>query len=109
MILAGFIKKGIAISLAGFVLSHLAILADHLYMMNAETYPQWASTPIVIESDGDGGDKALSKLCGKPGGWDYYYKQNGVFMRCSTIITGSSWRPKTYLILNIDQLANENM
>jgi len=108
MTAAGFIKKAIGLSLVGFVLSYLVILADHLYMVNADTYPQWASEPIVIASDGDGGDKALSALCAKPGGWNYYVKNNGVFMRCSTIITGSTLRPKTYLILNIDQLASEN-
>ena len=86
---------------------YVAVLADHIYMVNSSTYPLWLTQAVTIESAGDAGIEGFSELCGGVGGWDFYQKENGDFMRCSTIFTGSIGRPKTYLIENYNALADD--
>jgi hypothetical protein len=95
-------------ALAGLVLAYFFALADHLYMVNGTSYPVGLSKPVTIKSMGDRGIEGLTELCGGVGGWQFYPKDNGVFMRCKTMVTGSYWRPTTYLIENYDQLASES-
>lgn len=95
-------------SLAGLALWYVFVLGDHVYMVNAETYPLWGSESVTIKSTGDSGIEGFTELCGGGGGWTFYGKANGNFLRCSTVFTGSMSRPKTYLIENYDQLADEN-
>lgn len=102
------VNQAFAIAFVCAILAFGGVLADHLYMANAETYPEWASEPIVIEPHSDNGIEGISQLCGHRGGWEFYAKVNGVFLRCSTIMTGSLGRPKTYLIKNIDQLVDQS-
>jgi len=93
---------------AGLVMWFVYVVYDQLYMLTADTYPVWLSTSVTVKSSGDSGIDGLTELCGGVGGWTFYAKENGVFMRCSTILTGSLGRPTTYLIDNYDQLANES-
>lgn len=85
----------------------VALMMDHLYMVNGSEYPKALSTPVTVLSNGDAGIEGFSDLCNNRGGWDFYNKENGHFMRCTTILTGAFSWPKTYLIENYDQLANE--
>ena len=94
-------------SIAGVALWYGFIFADHVYMVNGASYPLWASESVTVKSTGDSGIEGFTEMCGGVGGWTFYIKENGSFMRCSTIITGSIGRPKTYLIENYDQLADE--
>jgi hypothetical protein len=92
---------------AGLALWFLCVLADHLYMLHGATYPAWLSESVTIKSTGDRGIEGFTELCGGVGGWDFYHKENGNFMRCKTILTGSYARPTTYRIENYAQLADE--
>jgi hypothetical protein len=96
------------VAIAGLALWFVSVTADHLYMVHGATYPVWLSKAVTIKSTGDSGIEGLTELCGGVGGWSFYDKANGHFLRCTTIVTGSLARPTTYLIENYDQLAEEN-
>lgn len=85
----------------------MAVFIDHLYMVNGDSYPEIFSNRVTVASHGDAGIDGFTALCGGRGGWDFYQKENGRFMRCSTIITGSVTWPTTYLIENANELSAE--
>ena len=89
-----------------FVAYYIALLSDHLYMVNGNHYPLAMSHRVTVVSEGDRGIGGLTELCHGRGGWDFYDKDNGHFMRCSTILSGSLKWPTTYLIENYEELAN---
>lgn len=95
------------ILIAMVVTYYLALFIDHLYMVNGRSYPMALAESITVPSDGDRGISGFMNICGRKGGWEFYDKDNGLFMRCTTIITGSLTWPKTYRIDNYDQLADE--
>lgn len=80
-----------ALLLLGFVR-----VADHLYMVNANSYPKWLATPVTIEPDQVGVVFGTESLCHGHGVGDYFQKSNGTFLRCGV------WSaiPKTYYIEN---------
>lgn len=90
--------------IVAFVAYYTALLIDHLIMVNGSVYPRAFSTPVSLPSlDGEDGLDALTDLCNGEGGWVFYEKHNGYFMRCTTILSGSSSWPKTFVITNYDQ------
>lgn len=90
----------------GFIF-YAAVSIDHVYMVNGRYYPEILSTRVNVASNGDAGIAGFTALCGGRGGWEFYNKENGQFMRCTTIITGAWGWPKTYLIENMHQLSVE--
>ncbi|MGE8063898.1 hypothetical protein [Pseudomonas sp. NPDC089569] len=97
----------IVAAFACFMAYYGALLIDHLYMVNGKHYPDLLSHKVTVASEGDNGISGLTELCHRRGGWDFFEKDNGTFMRCSTILSGSLAWPTTYKIENYEQLANE--
>ena len=100
-------KVIIAILIAFFVTYYIALILDHLYMVNGRHYPLALAERITVASDSDRGISGLTDICQGKGGWNFYNRDNGNFMRCTTILSGSLTWPKTYLIENYAQLADE--
>lgn len=99
----------IGAALLCFVTYYLALFIDHLYMVNGKHYPELLSHKVTVVSEGDSGISGLTELCHGRGGWDFFEKDNGTFMRCTTILSGSLAWPTSYLIENYDQLASERI
>lgn len=102
-------KTFIGAALACFVTYYSALFIDHLYMVNGKHYPEFLSHKVSVVSKNDSGISGLLELCHGRGGWDFFEKDNGTFMRCTTILSGSLAWPTTYLIENYDQLASESL
>lgn len=101
------LKAIIRTALTCLVAYYFALFIDHLFMVNGNHYPVSLSHKVTVVSEGDSGIRGFTELCHGRGGWNFYDKDNGHFMRCSTILSGSLAWPATYLIENYEQLASE--
>ncbi len=101
------LKAIIGAAFACFMTYYCALFIDHLYIVNGKHYPEILSHKVKVVSEGDSGLSGLTELCHGRGGWDFFEKDNGVFMRCTTILSGSLAWPTTFKIENYDQLADE--
>lgn len=77
---------------------------DQIWMVNGSYYPAFFAERITVPLGDDAGIEGLMGICNSTGGWDFYEKENGYFLRCQTMINGSWTIPKTYLIENAQEL-----
>jgi predicted membrane channel-forming protein YqfA (hemolysin III family) len=83
----------------GTILYYMALTADHLYMVNGNTYPKWLAETVRVQPDKVLTIGGSDSLCAGYGMGDFFRKENGMFLRCG-VMGGSQ---KTYFIENFDE------
>lgn len=83
----------------GTILYYMALTADHLYMVNGNTYPKWLAETVRVQPEKVLTIGGSDSLCAGHGIGDFFRKSNGMFLRCG-VMGGSQ---KTYFIENFDE------
>jgi hypothetical protein len=86
--------------LAGFLII-MTGAAEWLIWVNADRYPPWLATDMIVDGAGSSADlitgmPAFEQQCGQKGGFAVEMKVNGTFLRCENGFSVTGWLAGVY-------------
>lgn len=96
-----FLQRSISVGAIAGVLVIMAGAAEWLVWVNADRYPHWLATEMIVDGAGASADllaqmPVFEQQCGRKGGFAVETKVNGTFLRCENSISVTGWLAGVY-------------